>query len=232
MPFGNAVGEGFNNGLIIKFIVGAAPNPQVELAESAGTGYVIFHLNNAGYLDPDMFAKFVASIPQLDIFGPASITAGIQDAAGLEFIANPGGGGSASLNFVYIDGNGVARLPALVSDAGFSIFNGSINAVLPGTGTSPTNSAQPESAHAASLPGGWTGGILYRLRPDGIVSLGGLITTPAAGNYNGITLCTLPTGYRPTTGTKFLCAAVTCNFRIYRLDLTVPKSDLTAVTIQ
>jgi hypothetical protein len=58
------------------------------------------------------------------------------------------------------------------------------------------------------------------------------ILTPAAGNYNGITLCTLPTGYRPTTGTKFLCAAVTCNFRIYRLDLTVPKSDLTAVTIQ
>ena len=90
---------------------------------------------------------------------------------------------------------------AFLDGSGFNITVGSITATEPGTGTAQGNPAAAESWHPGSLPGGWGGGMSYKKYPDNTVALGGTVTLPGSGSYNGITLFNLPSGYIPP-GTK------------------------------
>jgi hypothetical protein len=99
---------------------------------------------------------------------------------------------------------------------------GKITAVQPGTGTGPTNAASPEFWHSPSLPGGWGGGMAYKLYPDSTVGLAGLVTLPAAGAYNGVTLFTLPAGYQPTGGAKRIPIAALAQSSAYGNNATSP----------
>ena len=56
-------------------------------------------------------------------------------------------GGDAALNINYVDGNGAEHITAGHGSSGLSINTGSITAVQPGTGTSNTNAAAPETWH-------------------------------------------------------------------------------------
>jgi hypothetical protein len=55
--------------------------------------------------------------------------------------------------------------------------------------------------HSVSPPGGWGGGVNYKMFGDNTVALAGQIVLASSGSYNGITIATLPVLYRPI-GTK------------------------------
>jgi hypothetical protein len=82
-----------------------------------------------------------------------------------------------------------------------------MNAVHPGSGTSPANPASVETWQTISYSAGFGAGApaaRYRLEPmgGGIVRLDGVVNTTAATAANA-TMFTLPTGYRPTANKRF-----------------------------
>jgi hypothetical protein len=57
--------------------------------------------------------------------------------------------------------------------------------------------------HSITPPAGWGGGFNYRMTAERTVMLAGLITLASSGSYNGITIATMPTIYKPI-GDKYL----------------------------
>jgi len=51
--------------------------------------------------------------------------------------------------------------------------------------------------HSVTPPGGWLGGVNYKMHDDYTVELAGQIVLPSTGSYNGVTLATLPPIYQP-----------------------------------
>jgi hypothetical protein len=201
-PFGNALpgtagvqGSG-------TFVVGTAPNTQLQLASAGGVGVLRFLLNSASFVNGLLESAILSGFAQVLLNGPNAVAAGHTDFAGTEYNSSDGTH-SANWTLIYTDASGTAHTTAFGDWTGFNIPAGSIGAVAPGTGTSAVNAAVPESWHAPALPGGWGGGAAYRLYPDATVGLAGLLTLPAAGAYNGVVLFTLPAAYRPP-GTKRL----------------------------
>lgn len=113
-------------------------------------------------------------------------------------------GNSAQLVHWYVDSSGGSHVLADGGAGGLTITGG-ITAVQPGTGTSTSNVFATETWHnATTIAGGWpTGAIRYKKYPDNTVALGGGQTAPASGSVAGVTIITLPTGYRPTATRYF-----------------------------
>jgi hypothetical protein len=176
--------------------VGLNTMPQMQLASSGGIGSLQVLYNNAGFGTAIIEGAILTGFASFVINGAKNLTAGHTDFVGLEFNSSDGTS-SANMTLIYNDASGVAHTTMTNDWTGFNVPAGTINAVAPGTGTSPVNAASPESWHAPSLPGGWGGGMAYKLYPDKTVGLAGLVTLPAAGAYNGVVLFTLPAAYRP-----------------------------------
>lgn len=51
--------------------------------------------------------------------------------------------------------------------------------------------------HSVTPPGGWGGGVNYKMHDDYTVELAGQIVLASSGSYNGITIATVPAIYRP-----------------------------------
>lgn len=195
-PFGNALPgtagvEGSGT-----FIVGTAPNTQLQLASAGGVGVLRFLLNSASFGNGLLESAILSGFAQVLLNGPGAVAAGHTDFVGTEYNSSDGTH-SANWTLIYTDANGAAHTTAFGDWTGFNIPAGSVTAVEPGTGTSAVNAAVPEFWHAPSLPGGWGGGAAYKLYPDATVGLAGLLTLPAAGAYNSVVLFTLPAAYRP-----------------------------------
>jgi hypothetical protein len=100
-------------------------------------------------------------------------------------------GSSAVWFLVYQDANGTEWVQATGGNAGMALNSVSgLTGVLPGTGTSITNAAQPETWHNLTLDAGWTvvNQPQYRLLPGVGVQVRGLITIAATSlqtNING-----------------------------------------------
>jgi hypothetical protein len=184
------------------FVVGTAPNTQLQLASNGGVGVLQFLLNSALFANGLLESAILSGFAQVLLNGPNAVAAGHTDFVGTEYNSSDGMH-SANWTLIYNDASGTAHATAFGDWTGFNIPAGSIRAVAPGTGTSAVNAAVPESWHAPALPGGWGGGAAYRLYPDATVGLAGLITLPATGAYNSVVLFTLPAAYTPP-GTKRL----------------------------
>ena len=111
-------------------------------------------------------------------------------------------GSTAAYFIVYQDKNGGQAVHIQGGFGGLALNSvNTLTAVLPGTGTSNTNGAQPETWHQATpLSNSWAAsggvaGLFYRLLPFGVVEvIGDIVNTTATGN----SVCfTLPAGYRP-----------------------------------
>jgi hypothetical protein len=129
----------------------------------------------------------------------------LSDRVLIDYLDNIGGAGSARALGLYIDTTGAVHTMWSLDFGGLFLATvNNLTAVLPGTGTSLANVAQPETWHPATpLTGTWTGsgagvnGLFYRFTPDNEVELiGDIINTTAIGNS---TCFTLPAGYRPAT---------------------------------
>lgn len=199
MAFGDAVGQGFVNSPIVVFIVGVAPNTQIELKDVGGVGQLLFLLNNALFGNGLMESAVTGGVGQIVLNGPKLLS--LADFVGIVLNSN-NGSGTANIGFIYNDSLGTAHVYATLNDAGFGII-GSLTPVQPGTGTSPSNPAVGESWHAATLINGWTGsgsgvnGAWYRYNGVGETEvIFDIVNTTATGNSQ---FMTLPAAYSPAT---------------------------------
>lgn len=207
-PFGNSYGAGFT--------VGVPDNPQVVITTAADgkSGLIFFptgstHIHNSGALQAfQQNGTGAASWDQLQIVGP-------QDNVQLDSIitawlsSSNDGTQEAQFQMYYSDSLSNLHLYELMDFAGLVINAGNITAVQPGTGTSRTNAAVPESWHNAVLGAGFITNIAdqvprYRFEPiaGGQVRLDGVVYTSAA-TAAGAAMLTLPVGYRPTARKRF-----------------------------
>jgi hypothetical protein len=140
----------------------------------------------------------------LQVFS-AKDTAPNNDQVIAQFGDHAAQGTSAVFFLSYVDSNGTGWIDITMGNGGMALNSvNPLTGILPGTGTSSTNPAQPETWHQATLAGTWTGsangvnGLFYRIVPDGsggtVEVIGDLINTTATGNS---TIFTLPSGYRP-----------------------------------
>jgi len=147
----------------------------------------------------DFGAVYAASL-SLTVLGP-------QDAVGLDrelFQFNAGNGtASASLFLTYVDHSGGdnTQIQASYAGVGLPVVN-RLNAVEPGTGTSPSNPAVPETWH--TIPA-WSGGNVltgiarYQLTPDGEAE----IEVDGSFSISGSPQATLPAAYAPANALNF-----------------------------
>lgn len=115
-------------------------------------------------------------------------------------------GSSAAYFIVYQDANGNQFVQAEGGDGGLALNSVSqLTAVLPGTGTSNVNAAQPETWHPITLDAGWTSvagynAPQYRLLATGDIEIAGRVshasfaTTVALNSGHP-----LPAGYQPAS---------------------------------
>lgn len=128
-----------------------------------------------------------------------------NDRTVLQMDSNPQTAGASSAFFLfYQDANGNANTHIEGDYAGTALFVvKTLDAVLPGTGTSPTNPAQIEPWHLITLDSGWavTAGRAqpqYRLMADGNVQFAGSATHAASGTNIALNSgVPLGTAYRP-----------------------------------
>ena len=193
--FGNAYPEGFN---IIRASVSSGT--QVGLSTGATNEYlpgsIIPYIENQGGANEFYFMAHR---------GPVNVNQKDQTyvlhTSSASDLSSPAQG-----YMVYVDTTGGQNTVCFWDYHGFTIYvASSITAVKPGTGTSVSNAAVPETWHSVTGDSGWTAvsgysGIQYRLKADGNVQFTGaaqhtsLTTTTAINSSNP-----LATAYRPAT---------------------------------
>jgi hypothetical protein len=116
------------------------------------------------------------------------------------------GGTSAAYFIVYQDANGGQFVQVEGGDAGLALNSVSqLTAVLPGTGTSNVNAAQPETWHPITLDAGWSTvagyqAPQYRLWPNGDVEFAGTLSHAAFNVSTPINSANpLPVAYRSSS---------------------------------
>ena len=195
-PYGNAISS--------DVIVGQPGSPQVWIIPN-GTygGEIRFPLPGTWPNSPNIYGKTQLSGGVLSLDGPTDTTVSDQAYIALES-AGASGIGVSNGQLNYTDANGAAHEWAFWDCGGLSVIAAQpIPAVTPGTGTSPTNPATPESWHAITLDSGWTAASgfdapRYRLLPDGNLQLSGAASRAAfTANTNLNNSNPLPSAYRP-----------------------------------
>lgn len=191
-PYGNPYPEGLT--------VGTPATTQISLNnESDGSGQMSFVI--PGFFDGGVFSGTELNFAFTTIFGPSNEAAGENDFVEVNLFSSDGTS-YANMEMDWVDPSGNIHNYATIDGTGFSANVCAIlNGVLPGTGTSKTNPAQPEPWHLMNLDSGWssTRGVWYRKTADNMVQVFGAATHAAftAGvNLNGSGA--LPTGYRPS----------------------------------
>jgi hypothetical protein len=142
----------------------------------------------------------------LEIDGAAEAATGKTDYMRQTFNSYSVAGSGAQWFVTYIDANGGNNSLIFGNYQGLSLYAVSqLNAVAPGTGTSVTVPAVPETWHSVTGDAGWSAvtnytGIKYRLKADGNIQFTGaaqhasLTSTTAINSSNP-----LPAAYRPAS---------------------------------
>jgi len=185
--------------------VGQDGDAQVLLKILAGIGgAIVFPLPGTWTNYPNIYGEVTGSGGLLSVNGPTDSSVDDQVFMGL-YSAADGFNNASTVAFEYI-GPGPTHNTLMYGDCtGITIYVcKSISAVLPGTGTSPSNPAQVETWHNITVDSGWTTGVLdraaprYRLLPDGNLQLNG---AASAAFFSGSKTLNnsnpLPASYRP-----------------------------------
>jgi len=175
-------------------VVGAGQDgsPQVVLESSAGAGALAFPLPGLSDV-PRAEVAVSGSGADFALVGPMDTTNDLVYMSLLSGLA-AAGGYEGFLQYQKTDGSNLAMLewgyPGLAVP-----FCSGVTAVEPGTGTSATNPAAPESWHNLTWSGGGTfsGISRYRKMPDNSVR----IHVDGAFASSGSPTATLPAGYQP-----------------------------------
>ena len=196
----------FGNTILPDLVIGQSTSPQVQLKTGgpSGAAELAFPLPGTWTNYPNLYGTVVGSGAVLSIDGPTDTTVDDQAWIGLYSAAASGNSSSAGY-IVYNDANGGKNTIGLWDDAGLTLYVvQSMTAVEPGTGTSPTNPAKPETWHTITLDSGWTGAALsraaprYRLLPDGNIQLDGCASATAGSGAKTLNNSNpLPAAYRP-----------------------------------
>jgi hypothetical protein len=192
-------------------IAGTAPNPQVKIGTSAGTGYLYVNFNQASIIDGYLQGLYSGSFAQMLLQGPRKNAAGYGDWVGLEMNSSDGSG-SANAELIYNQappGSGQYLMFA-ANWNGTQLFNVSyMSAVQPGTGGSAANPPQQEGWHNLTPDVGWSlvGGYSdyrYRILPNGDLQLTGMRNTAFfSGSFAVNSSNPLPAAYRPLNAKDF-----------------------------
>jgi hypothetical protein len=205
--FGNLVGswtafagtDKYGNLYPVGLVIGEDSATQIQLDSVSGTGILNFLLNNAAIANGFLESVNFGTQGDIVLQGPQLLTAGVNDYV-QDIFASASLGSNALRQLGYVDANGGTHGYLTVTPAGTTIEAGSIAAVQPGTGTSPTNPAVGESWHSLGLLNGWSAsgngvsGAWYKMLATGDVMLAWDVTTPSA--TPGI-IAQLPSGYTP-----------------------------------
>jgi hypothetical protein len=169
-------------------------------------------------------------------FFSASDASPLNDRVLVDSVDNAGGGGSARMLGIYIDTSGTVH--TLWSyDLGGMVLQAvnTLSAVQPGTGTSLTNVAVPETWHPAALINGWAGsgsgvnGLRYRIVPGGELEIEADIINAGFVPPGNSVCFNLPAGWIP--GTSRNRPAAWNNPQVNN-SATVPWVNVTAGAIQ
>lgn len=191
--------------------IGNNTSTQINLFSAGTQGFLQILWNNLNFSGGSI-TGVIGSFAQMNISGPANTAAGHTDFVTFQMNSSDGVS-AANYNLVYVDPAGTPEFYATMNDLGLTLFAvAAMHGVLPGTGTSPSNPAQPESWHVVGSAGqpafqnGWTGsgsafnGARFRLAPNGAGEVEiqlDIINTTATGNS---TVFTLPAGYFKALG--------------------------------
>ncbi len=202
-PYGNPVRS---NGLEIQPIGDTGQKVFVGLA-SGGQGFLAYFSgdaieNDAGFIEGFEGGVGAGRFLALNIDSPQLNVAGHTDRV-IQEMNSPNAGGTSSANgeFIYQDTVVAGHQTAYWDSSGFNIRSGTVNGVVPGTGTVAIPGVA-ESWHGMSLLNGWSnlgtpGGpdAKYRMLSTNEVQVIGAITNGATSGTSQI--ATLPAGYSP-----------------------------------
>lgn len=201
---GNAYAQGLS--------IGSGPF-SIVIGETGGSPLILFTTNRTAVSSSSSIQTVVqggaglAQYEQVQILG-ARDTTELDSVASSWSSSSPDGSQHATISHFYGDSGGILRAYFQASYQGCLIRVGSITAAQPGTGTSSTNAALPESWHALSLGAGFTSNAADqapRIRLDGlgggIARLDGVVYTSAA-TAAGATIATVA-AYAPKLRKRF-----------------------------
>lgn len=197
-PYGNAIAAGI--------WAGQFGGTQAGLEFNGTEGQLLFPVGGTAPANVGGIAGIAAGPggAEVQVFSPQDASPD-NDRVFMVLADHQSVGPSAAYFLVYQDANGTGWIQVEGGNAGLALSAvAGITAVLPGTGTSVTNAAQPETWHTATpLLNSWAGsgsgvnGLFYRLTPDNEVELiADILNATATGNS---VVYTLPAGYRPAT---------------------------------
>lgn len=203
-PYGNAIAPGI--------WAGQFGQTQAGLEASGPAGQLLFPVAGTSPLLVGGVSGVAAGTgAEVQIFGPQDSGAGNNDRVFMVFGDHLAVGSSAAYFLDYLDANGTTWVQVQGGNAGLFLSTvTNLTAVLPGTGTSSVNPAQPETWHTATLINGWAGGgnengLFYRLLPLGASASGTAVVEVKADIINAggapanSVAAILPAAYRPIT---------------------------------
>jgi hypothetical protein len=188
-------------------LIGKSGNVQMLLSSDDGFGTLNFLYPSSTDFEPATFGgDDVSGYAQVYLNGPRNTAAGYTDYASDEWNSSNGSSTSANHLFFYVDAAGTGHEYAYEDCSGFNVTTCSLlGAVLPGTGTSPSNPAFAEQWHVMSIFGPFSGSAEYRLLPGGNVKIVGSVTLPGgSATYNDISFAQIA-DYAPGAVRNFPC---------------------------
>lgn len=154
--------------------------------------------NSAAQIQVAVGGVSPAQFISMAISSASDLLAGARDQVKITFnSANADNSSNANLDFIYEGSNGVLHEYAFMDSSGFNVLAGSITAAHPGT-----TPAVAETRQSLAAGNGWTGTVFYEMLATGRVEIVAQLTAPASA-VNGVTVVTLPAGYRPAAGITF-----------------------------
>jgi len=148
------------------FVVGPAGSEQIKVTtDGTGAGIITLVMPSAlisdGHIQSLQNGSGSAVWGQLYFSGPARGSPH-NDLVNLSLNGSDGTS-SANLGLYYTDSTGAVRNMAYVDYTGFNLVSGTVTAVKPGTGTSPSNPATPEDWLTLTPPAGLSGGFRFKM---------------------------------------------------------------------
>lgn len=134
---------------------------------------------------------------QLLLASATGTLAGARDQVQVELNSAASDGSSdANGELVWVGSNGTAHEYAFWDSTGFNIVAGLATGAHPGS--SPAVAETRQSVAAGGSPA-WSGTVFYELLATGRLEIVAQLTAPGSTPVNNNTICTLPSGYRPSS---------------------------------